>query len=167
VAAIFFALAIAAGSFASAQTDAPVATGSVSIGGLAAHALTLTAGELEQLPHEHVDVTDDDKTKATYDGVELHVLLERAGIELGEALRGARLLDYVVVTAADGYHVVFSLAELDPAFADRKIILADKRNGAALDAKHGPLRIIVPDEMRHARWVREVMSITVSHAPAP
>jgi hypothetical protein len=65
----------------------------------------------------------------------------------------------LLVEAADGYRVVFALAEIDPAFATREIILADKRDGKALDAKEGPLRIVAPGDKRPARWVRQVVTL--------
>jgi hypothetical protein len=45
---------------------------------------------------------------------------------------------YVVAEAADGYRVVFSLAELDPGIRDSDVIVADTLDGTPLDAKHGP-----------------------------
>ena len=48
---------------------------------------------------------------------------------------------YLVVEAADGYRAVFALPELDPAFSDRVILLADRRDGKPLDGKEGPLRV--------------------------
>ncbi len=44
--------------------------------------------------------------------------------------------------------------EVDPAFNDRVIILADTRNRKPLDAKSGPLQIIVAGEKMHARISR-------------
>jgi hypothetical protein len=37
--------------------------------------------------------------------------------------------------------VVFALAEFDPDFTNREILLADKRDGKPLGAKEGPWRI--------------------------
>jgi hypothetical protein len=87
-----------------------------------------------------------------------------AGIRLGEALRGPRLSEASLVEAADGYRVVFALAEADPAFATREIILADKRDGKPLDAREGPFRIVAPGDKRPARWVRQVIALKVSTA---
>ena len=80
--------------------------------------------------------------------------------------RGSRvdLALFLVFGAADGYHAVFALPELDHAFTDRIIILADRRDGKPLAEKEGPLRIVVPDEKREARWVRQVVSLTIRHA---
>ena len=41
---------------------------------------------------------------------------------------------------ADGYRVVFSLAELDSGIADSEVLVADTMDGAPLGDKQGPLR---------------------------
>lgn len=66
-----------------------------------------------------------------------------------------------MVEAIDGYKVVFALAEVDPAFATREILVADKRDGKPLDAKEGPLRIVAPGDKRAARWVRQVTTLRI------
>jgi hypothetical protein len=71
---------------------------------------------------------------------------------------------YAVVKAADGYRAVYALPELDPSFTDRVILLADRRNGAPLDAK-APFRVVVPGEKHEARWVRQVTEIDVESVP--
>lgn len=76
---------------------------------------------------------------------------------LGERLRGARLAEYVLIGAADGYRVVFVLPELDPAFADRVVLLADRRNGQPLSTDEAPFMVVVPGEKRHSRWIRQVI----------
>jgi hypothetical protein len=67
--------------------------------------------------------------------------------------------EVLLVRAADGYRAVFALAEVDPAFATRKITLADKRDGKPLDSKEGPFRIVAPGDKRAARWVRQVIEL--------
>lgn len=121
----------------------------------AGHSTTVTAAQIASAPHVTVDVKDHD-TPAQFEGVPLAALLSSAGIQLGDKLRGPRMTEVLLVEAADGYKVVFALAELDPAFATREIILADKRDGKLLDAKEGPLRIVAPGDKRPARWVRQV-----------
>jgi hypothetical protein len=71
---------------------------------------------------------------------------------------------YVMVSASDGYRVVFALAEFDPDFTDRIVILADRRDGHALAPSEGPFRLVVAEEKRHARWVREVTALDVEEA---
>jgi hypothetical protein len=127
------------------------------------HASTVTAAQIANLPHVTLDVRDHDKP-AQFEGVPLAALLSMAGIRLGEVLRGPRMSEALLVEAADGYKVVFALAEIDPAFATREIILADKRDGKLLDAGEGPFRIVAPGDKRPARWVRQVIAFKVSTA---
>jgi Oxidoreductase molybdopterin binding domain len=96
-----------------------------------------------------------------FEGVALLELLKRAGVPLGKDLRGDRMVTYVLVGIEDGYRVVFALPEIDPAFSDRLIHLADHRDQQPLSAKEGPLRLIVPGEKRQARWVHQVTPVTV------
>ena len=111
-----------------------------------------------------MDVTDEHGVHATYRGVGLATLLDRAQAPLGKNLRGAAMKLYVAVTAADGYEAVFALPELDPAFTDKVVLLVNRRGGQPLSTQEGPFRIIVPDEKRHARWVRQVTALEVEQA---
>ena len=88
-------------------------------------------------------------------------MLASGGIKLGDSMRGPRMTEAMLVEAADNYKVVFALAEVDPAFATREIILADKKNGKPLDAQEGPFRIVAPGDKRGARWVRQVTMIRI------
>jgi hypothetical protein len=96
---------------------------------------------------------------AQFEGVSLARLLSIAGIQLGGKLRGPRMTEVLLVEAADGYRAVITLAEVDPAFALRDIILADKRDSKPIDAKEGPFRIVAPGDKRGARWVRQVTAL--------
>ncbi len=120
----------------------------------------LTAAQIVSAPHVMVNVKDHD-TPATFDGVPLAALLTTAGVQLGDKLRGQRLTEVLLVEAADGYKVAFALAEVDPAFATREIILADRKDGKPLEAKEGPLRIVAPGDKRAARWVRQVTVLRI------
>ncbi len=121
---------------------------------------TLTAAQLASSPHVTVSVKDHD-VATQFEGVPLARLLAGAGVQLGDKLRGPRLTEVLMVEAADHYQVVFALAEIDPVFATREIILADKRDGKPLDAKEGPFRIVAPGDKRPARWVRQVTALRV------
>ena len=122
---------------------------------------TLTAAQIANLPRATVNVKDHD-VPAQFEGVPLAALLSSAGVQLGDKLQGARLAEVLMVEAADGYKVAFALAEVDPAFATREIILADKRDGKSLDAKEGPFRIVAPGDKRGARWARRVTVLRVT-----
>jgi len=102
-----------------------------------------------------------------WEGVRLIDLLKAVGAASGDTLRGASLRRYVRVDAADGYAVVFALAELDATFGDQAVILADTRDGQPLSAHEGPFRIVAAGDKRPGRWVRQVTAVTLLEAPAP
>lgn len=129
------------------------------VGGDVPRPLELTAAEIARLPRQTVRVKDHDGKESEYEGVPLVEMLKAAGVKFGDDLRGPALATYLLVEAADGYRVVFALPELDPASTDRAILVADRRDGKPLDAKEGPMRIVIPDEKRHSRWVRQVISL--------
>ncbi len=107
----------------------------------------VTAADIAAMPHQKVSVDEHGKT-VTFEGVPLRLLLEKAGVPFGDALRGKRLSTCLLAEATDGYRVVIALPELDPGFTDRIILLADKADGHSLDTQEGPFRIVVPDEKR-------------------
>lgn len=118
----------------------------------------MTRAEIEGLPHIKVS-TAIHGSSATFEGVSLQQLLEKAGVGFGESLRGARMASCLLVEGADGYRVVIALPELDPAFTDKQIILAFLKDAKALDDKEGPYRVVIPDEKRPARSVRQVTAL--------
>jgi len=61
----------------------------------------------------------------------------------------------------DGYRVSFSLAEPDPGFRERPILLPHQRDGQTMAENQGPLRLVVADEARPARWVRQLSGLRV------
>ena len=137
---------------------------SVRVGGEVKNPFALTTGDIAALPHRSVSVADEKNGNEMYQGVAVVELLRRAGAPLGSELRGPKMRLYVLVKARDGYAAVFALPEFDAGFTDRVILLADRRQGQALGAGEGPLRLIVPGEKRRARWVRQVTDIEVMSA---
>ena len=136
----------------------------LTVGGEVATPLKLTAADLAKLPRHTLHAKAHDGKDATFEGIELGDVLKLAGVKFGEQLRGKDLALFLIVGASDGYHAVFALPELDHAFTDRLIILADRRDGKPLAEKEGPLRIVVPDEKREGRWVRQVVTLTIRRA---
>ena len=119
----------------------------------------LTRSDLESLTH--VKVTTYGSETSTFEGVSLMAVLEKAGVEFGHSMRGKRLASCLLVEAADGYRAVIALPELDPDFTDKEILLAYSLDGKPLDDKVGPYRIVIPEEKRMARWVRQVTKLKI------
>ena len=109
--------------------------------------LTLSIADLKTMPRKTLKVLNPHEKKAeVYEGVPLQELLRRAGVPQGDGLRGTAMATYVLAEAADGYRVVFSLAELDSDFVDAEVIVADTLDGAPLGPKQGPFKIVAPHE---------------------
>ena len=121
----------------------------------------LNRADLEALPHVKVMASDHSSAAVNFEGVTLKSVLEKAGVTFGESIKGKRLSNCLLVEAADGYRVVIALPELDPAFTDKAIVLALLREGKPLDEKEGPYRIVIPDEKRMARWIKQVTTLKI------
>lgn len=149
-------------ALASAQTTVQnAATSELTVRGDIAAPLTLKPEDLARMPRETVSVTDQDGTKVTYEGVPLREILKRAGVPLGKDLRGKALASYVLAKAHDGYQVVFSLGEMDDAFGNESIIVADKRDAKPLFGYQGPFRLVCPNDKAGARSVRMLETLEV------
>jgi len=120
----------------------------------------LSRGEIGALPR--VKATAAEHSNAVnFEGVSIKSVLEKAGIIFGESMKGKQLTNCLLVEAADGYRVVIALPELDPGFTDKQVVLAFLRDGKPLSDKEGPYRIVIPDEKRMARWVRQVTALKI------
>jgi hypothetical protein len=129
--------------------------------------ITLDASLLAGLPRITLQATDESGHIDTYAGVSLRDLLTKLGAPAGPAVRGKAMLAYIIVGATDGYHVLFTLPELDASYTDHVVLIADTRNGTSIGPETGPYRLIVPFEKRQARWVKNVTDIALVDAPLP
>lgn len=130
-----------------------VSAQTITIDGDVAKPGTITMPIFEGMPSVEVKTKDH-----VYKGAYLSTVVISAGLETGKK----SLSKYVLVTAADSYKVVFSFAEIDPDFNEQSIIIATHVDGKPLPQGEGPFRLIVPNDKKQGRWVREVKSITVT-----
>jgi DMSO/TMAO reductase YedYZ molybdopterin-dependent catalytic subunit len=136
----------------------------ITIGGEVDQPRSVTANDLAKLPRRTIQAKDHDGNLAKYEGVALYEVLNLAGVTFGDLLKGRNLTKYLLVEAADHYQVIFALPELDPAYTDKIVLLADRRDGKPLAEKEGPFRLVVPDEKRQTRWLRQVAALTIYRA---
>jgi hypothetical protein len=134
--------------------------------------LVLTAGpnlvpvvfspaDFHVLPHINITVHNGHtNVDEAYSGVPLASLLAKVSAPIGKELRGEAMTSYVIAAGSDGYSVVLSLAEVDPDFHAGQVLVADARDGKPLE-KNGPFQLIVSDDKRPARWVHNLVSITL------
>lgn len=141
----------------------PNAATTVIVGGEVAKPLVLDAAALAKMDRRSVRASAHG-VEGEWGGVALIDVLRAAGAPVDDALRGPNLALYVRVSAADGYRVVYALAELDPKFRDDGVFLVDSKDGKPLSAEEGPFRLVAPAEKRPGRWVRQVIRIDVLKA---
>lgn len=93
-----------------------------------------------------------------YGGIRLTDLLEEADIR--RDARHALRRTYVVATASDGYHAVFSWGELFNTPIGRDVLVALERGGSPLQDGEGKIALIsLADEKigpRHVKWLSRI-----------
>lgn len=117
--------------------------------------------QLQQLPSRTVQVAGHDGEAAMYTGALLMDVLSTGCPSVGGMSKRARVEAAVRVDARDDYHAIVAMMEADTSFRSNPVLLTWARDGAALDAHNGPLQLIVPDDRRHARNVRQVNRLSV------
>ena len=149
----------------SAQQAAPPAESSLLVTSQSHAAVKLSASDLKAMPHINV-AFHNSHTNAdeTYSGVRLAEVLTKIGAPLGNELRGAALANYIIATGSDGYKAVLALGEVDPSFHPGDVIVADAMDGKPLDAHSGPFKVVVTEDKRPARSVRNLVSIELKSA---
>ena len=159
---VLAAVALASPSAQAQQAPPTSGPSEFTVGGAVATQLAISAADLKKMARTTIHVTNPHNHQdETYEGVPLAALLQQAGVPHGEQIRGPWMAACVGAEAADGYRVVFSLAELDSGFLDSDVLVADTMNGAPLATSEGPFKLVAPHEKRPARWVRMLKSLTV------
>ncbi len=147
-----------------AKAQEKAAKPSVKITGEVTKQVTLTMDDLTRMKRTTVSLKDRDNKTNLYTGVAIQEILEMAGVTMGKQLHGENLAKYVLVKCADGYEVVFSLAELDSSYTDRVVILSYEMEGKPLPADTGPFKLVVPGEKKPARSSFQVTDLIVRFA---
>lgn len=159
---VLVVLSLSAGLPTSGQTSGPSrVAGSISIRSEAGELIVSPADAMKLPRQDQRLVPEGGGEAATVSGVRLWDLLQLAGAPPSTASGRQRAVIYVKLTGADGQSAVVALVEVDPSFSKRTVIVADRRNGRLLDSAEGPWRVFIPDDMRHARWIRGLVAIEV------
>lgn len=137
---------------------------SVTIGGEVEKPYQLTPEAFKGMKQVTVKGTGHDGKPHDYSGVLLNDIITQAGGLPNNQLRGKSLAKYLLIKAADGYRAVIALAEINPEFNDKNIILANKIDGKTLEEKTGPYQLVIPGEKKWGRWVRQVNEIDLQTA---
>jgi hypothetical protein len=126
--------------------------------------VALSQADFRALPHISITVHNSHtNADESYSGVPLATLLAMVDAPIGKELHNEGFTSYLIASGCDGYSVVLSLAEVDPSFRGGQVLVADASNGQPL-AKFGPFQLIVSEDKRPARWVRNLSSISLQGA---
>ncbi|HVY50397.1 MAG TPA: hypothetical protein VHA07_02445 [Devosia sp.] len=96
--------------------------------------------------------------RGSYTGVLLWDVLKKAQL-IDAAGVNARLRHTLLVTSRDGYSVALALGEIDPAYGNRKVLLAYQGSDSLTSVEH--MRLLVPGDIHSGRAVRDVAVIEV------
>jgi hypothetical protein len=129
--------------------------------------IAINPATLAGLPRITISATDEAGHTNSYSGVSLEDLLVRAGAPHGGPMRGKAMLSYVLISAADGYHVLFTLPEIDASYTDHVVLIADMRDGVPFLPDAGPYRLINAWDKRGGRWVKQVTAVDLQNVTAP
>jgi hypothetical protein len=128
--------------------------------------IEVSLAELRAMPQVTLTVMNNHAhARETYQGVPLVLLLRKVGAAQAADVKGKALSQYVMAIGADGYKVVLSLAEIEPAFHSGTVLVADSQDGKPLDAKAGPFKLVVQEDVQPARWVHSLVHIELRAAP--
>ncbi len=119
---------------------------------------TISAEALADLPRAQVTVAGGSGPQV-YEGPQLAYVMRAARLPVGMRAHGGPMKGYLVVRGADGYAAVLSAAEADKELHEDVVILADRLDGQPLPAKEGPWRLVIDDDIRPWRSVRQVVAM--------
>jgi hypothetical protein len=128
------------------------------VSGGVAHPGTYDQNALAALSHTILVTTNPSPAPpTTYNGTQLFSFLSPTDAN--------SLNQIVTAVGSDGYTVVYSLAELDPAYGgDPNIMLASSQTTGSFP---GVARTILPLDNRHGRWESNLVSLDVRTVPGP
>jgi molybdate transport system substrate-binding protein len=144
-------------------------TSSIVVDGQVSNALMLTADDLRSaFSSQSLDVTyrsGEETVSTSFTGVPLWQVISAAQPNLNADVPNDRISMFIVVTGSDGYQAVIAWGEIDPEFAGQPILVAYEENGAPIVDDRGPLRLVVPTDVRGGRYVSGVVNISLRDAP--
>lgn len=130
-------------------------------------AVHLSLADLQVLPQTKVAALNaHSKQTENYSGPLVAAVLAKAGLTLSEHAQHQVLDSYVVATGTDGYFVVFSGAELQPQLHRAEPIIAIAEDAQPL-TRTGAFQLVDPLDVKPARWVRNLTSLSMQAVPSP
>ncbi len=126
----------------------------------------LSVEALRRLPGDTISLSSHDAPPVRYRTVKLLDVMAAAGSPI-DSLRIGRAGWIVVALATDGYHALFSAAEIEPKLGPTRVFIAYERDGAPLTEKEAPFQLIVPTDAHGTRSARMVTTVRIFDALSP
>ncbi len=142
---------------------APVASTSLTVTGLDGKTQTYSFEDLRSMPHLTVKVHNaHSNADETYAGVPVSALAKRAEPTLVSGDKGKikPLMLALVFGGTDNYHVALTMCDVDPSCHNGMVIVADQQDGKTIGTD-GAFKLIVTEDKKPQRWVRNLNSITL------
>lgn len=151
----------------SAETKAEFFTTEVEIKGLVEKPMTLTVQDLKK----RKGITGKDFVITSHTGAVRRTLDSYTGVLLKDVLDEAKIVMnspkdrgkyYILITASDGYKVLFSYNELYSSNTGEQVFLLYEENGKPIEEDGAFVVICASDEITGPRHVKWVESVTVN-----
>ena len=142
-----------------AEAHAPAKPSTTLVVTVDGRATTYTLADLQAMPQRTLKVQNGHtQTEETYTGVAVSDLLAKAGISMDTLKRVYH--SYIKAEGTDHYWVLYSASEVQSGLRQGEAIIAISQDGKPLTSD-GQFKIVETGEKRPARWVRNLMSLTV------
>ena len=121
----------------------------------------LSLGDLSSMPQTRVTVHNGHNNRdEVYTGVALHDLLSASGLPFTKETQRTYLRSYLRAQGTDFYFALYSAAEVSPDLNTSSVIVATQVDGRDLGTE-GSFKLVSTEDKRPARWVRNLVSITL------
>lgn len=121
----------------------------------------LSAATLAAMPQSHLTVHNSHTNRdETYAGVSLYDLLSSAGLPFTKENQQTYLHSYIRAQGTDFYFVLYSASEAQPDLTTSTVLIATRLDGHDLGPE-GAFKLIASNDKRPARWVRNLVSLTL------
>ena len=122
---------------------------------------TLSIEDLLNMPQVTVHVHNAHRnTDETYTGPLVSDVLAKAGLSPAHENEALILHSSVVATGTDHYFVLYSAAEMEPAFSNSKVIVAIMKSDLP-DTEGGLIQLVNTDGAKPARWLHGLANLNV------
>jgi hypothetical protein len=115
---------------------------------------------LQSLPQQTITAVDGHTGKTVaFTGPLVADVLRKAGVPPPDEAHERILHSLVRATGTDGYFVIYSLTEMEPAFSSGKVIIALEADGKPVESG---LQLVNPLDAKPARWVHGLRALVLT-----